>query len=173
MTRRHQHLRIDRPLRALEAPRVALTRLDAAARLLAADERGQALPEFALVLPIILVMLFGIIEFGLALNSENDETHLANEVARYAIVNEIPGGATSLQQWAKGQVDNNFMKESAQICLSYPEGTEVGKPVRVEARSTIKWLPLFKFKTATTTLKGTAYMRLETTPSNIHEGCST
>ena len=128
----------------------------------AADARGQALAEFVLVLPILLVVVFGILEFGLALNSENDETHLANEVARYAIVNQNPGGGEELQQWAKKQGDNNFLTSTGKICVSFPEGAEAGKPVKVEATSIVKWLPVLHLKAATTTLKGTAYMRLET-----------
>jgi hypothetical protein len=137
-----------------------------------ADQRGQALPEFALLLPIIAIVLFGIIEFGLALNSESDETHLANEVARYAIVNENPGGSEALQEWAKKQGDNNFLKSGAKICISFPEGTGVGMPVKVEATSTIKWVPALNLKAASTTIRGTAYMRMEAPPSAYTAGCS-
>lgn len=138
-----------------------------------ASERGQALPEFVLVLPILLLVLFGIVQFGLALNSENDETHIANEVARYAIINENPGGAETLQQWAKKQGDSGFLKGSGKVCISFPEGAIAGKPVKVEATSTINWLPILNIKAASTTLKGTAYMRLETVPSTFKAGCST
>jgi hypothetical protein len=145
-------------------------RLGAALRKRVAHEGGQALAEFVLVLPILLVVLFGIVEFGLALNSESDETHLANEVARFAIINENPGGAEALQQWAQKQGDHNFLKSSGRICISFPEGEEAGKPVKVEATSTLKWLPLLP--AASSTLRGTAYMRLETLPSNYKAGCS-
>ena len=33
------------------------------------DERGQAMTEFALVLPIIALLLFGVIQFGIAFNN--------------------------------------------------------------------------------------------------------
>jgi hypothetical protein len=138
-----------------------------------ASERGQALAEFVLVLPILLLVLFGIVQFGLALNSENDETHIANEVARYAIINENPGGAETLQQWAKNQGDNGFLSGSGKVCISFPEGATAGKPVKVEATSTIDWLPILKLEATSTTLKGTAYMRLETAPSAFKAGCST
>ncbi len=137
-----------------------------------ADERGQALAEFALVLIPFLLVLFGIVEFGLALNTESDATHLANEVARYAIINENPGGAKEeLQAWAKGQGDNNFLTGSGKICISFPEGAEAGKPVKVVAESSLKLLPLID-KGATLALKGTAYMRLEAAPTNYKAGCS-
>src|SRR5438270_9084865 len=51
-----------------------------------AEESGTAVVEFALVGVVFFVLLFGVTQFGLALNSANDETHLANEVARYAAV---------------------------------------------------------------------------------------
>ena len=33
------------------------------------NERGQTMTEFAFVLPILLVMLFGIIQFGIIFNN--------------------------------------------------------------------------------------------------------
>jgi Flp pilus assembly protein TadG len=50
-------------------------------------EDGQALVEFALVLPIVVIIIFGIASFGFALNGWNDETHLVSEAARCAAVN--------------------------------------------------------------------------------------
>jgi Flp pilus assembly protein TadG len=49
-------------------------------------ERGTALVEFALIAPILFLFLFGIIEFGRALNYYNDLTQLAGQGARAAIV---------------------------------------------------------------------------------------
>jgi Flp pilus assembly protein TadG len=141
-------------------------------RRLLRDQQGQALVEFALVLPVLLLVVFGIVEFGLALNSENDQTHLANEVARYAIINENPGGTESLQEWAKKQGDNNFLTSTGKVCVSFPEGSEAGKPVKVEVTSVMKWLPVLNLKAVQTTLKGTAYMRLETIPTNVKAACS-
>jgi len=166
-------------IRSAIAGRPGARRLPAIARILASDERGQALPEFALVLLPLLVLLFGIVEFGLALNTQNDQTHLANEVARYAIVNENPGGSEELQQWAKQQGDTSFISEegAGKICITFPEGAEAGKPVKVEATSKIKWLPLLPKTSATefgsATLSSTAYMRLEAIPTNYKAGCST
>jgi hypothetical protein len=151
--------------------RETLRRLACTLRARSADARGQALAEFVLVLPILLLVLFGILEFGLALNTESDETHIANEVARYAIINENPGGSEALAQWAKKQGDNNFLRSGAMVCISFPEGAVAGKPVKVEATSKLKLLPLID-KGATLTIKGTAYMRLETAPTTYSAGCS-
>jgi Flp pilus assembly protein TadG len=49
-------------------------------------ERGAALVEFALVLPLLLVLVFGIIEASWAFGQQNDIRHGAREGARLAAV---------------------------------------------------------------------------------------
>ncbi|MGO9901065.1 MAG: TadE/TadG family type IV pilus assembly protein [Solirubrobacteraceae bacterium] len=49
-------------------------------------QNGQALIEFTLVAPLLLVILFAIFDVASALNYLNDETNLANVVARYGSV---------------------------------------------------------------------------------------
>jgi Flp pilus assembly protein TadG len=48
-----------------------------------APERGASLVEFAIVLPILMMLLFGIVTGGLALNSKNSLNNAAREGARY------------------------------------------------------------------------------------------
>ena len=55
-------------------------------------ERGQAMVEFALVLPLLLLLIFGIFDFGRAINYWIDATHMSNEAARYAAVGNTPTG---------------------------------------------------------------------------------
>jgi Flp pilus assembly protein TadG len=137
----------------------------------ARHENGQAAVELALLLPILLLLVFGIVQFGLALNSANDETHLANEVARYAAVNEDPSPET-LQKWAKGQADSKALSGQL-VCISFPRGTSnVGDPVEVKVTGTMKWLPILKLKAASTVVEGKADMRLETPPTNYKAGCA-
>jgi hypothetical protein len=50
--------------------------------------RGQAVVEFAIVLPIILLIILGILDFGRAFNYQNDLTSMANQAVRYAEVNK-------------------------------------------------------------------------------------
>jgi len=47
------------------------------------EERGSALVEFALVLPLILMLTFGAVTTGLVYNHKIDLTHAAREGARY------------------------------------------------------------------------------------------
>lgn len=50
------------------------------------SERGQDMVEFALVVPILLLLFLGIIEFGIIVFRYNSVSSLAREGARYGIV---------------------------------------------------------------------------------------
>lgn len=54
------------------------------------DERGVAAAEFALLLPVLLTILFGIIEFGMIMYSREIVTNAAREGARAGIVQGPP-----------------------------------------------------------------------------------
>ena len=54
-------------------------------------ERGQALVEFALVVPIFLVLTFGIVDFGWALKSWITVTNASREGARMGAVHAFAG----------------------------------------------------------------------------------
>jgi len=52
------------------------------------DQRGQALAEFALVLPLILFFIAGVVEMGRAWNIKQAVTDAAREGARYTVVKD-------------------------------------------------------------------------------------
>lgn len=54
------------------------------------NRRGQTLVEFALVLPILVLILFGIFDFGRAVYAYNTIGNAARQGARVAAVNQIP-----------------------------------------------------------------------------------
>jgi Flp pilus assembly protein TadG len=60
------------------------------------DERGQALVEFALILPIILLLVVGMLEFARAWNLHQVMTDAAREGARRAVLADAtnPKGQT-------------------------------------------------------------------------------
>jgi Flp pilus assembly protein TadG len=57
-------------------------------------ERGTAVVEFALVAPLLFLIVFGIIEFGRILNAYNELTQLAGQGARAAAVTSNPDGTS-------------------------------------------------------------------------------
>jgi Flp pilus assembly protein TadG len=54
------------------------------------SESGASAVEFALLLPLLMIILFGIIEFGLALYRQAILTNASREGARLGIVQSIP-----------------------------------------------------------------------------------
>jgi Flp pilus assembly protein TadG len=150
-------------------------------RQLSPDERGVALVEFALVLPLLLVLLLGMIDVGKAVNYWNDETHLANEAARYAAVNKNPGPQATLNQSILNQADTAELKNGGtssipvaqSICIWFPNNTNtgddpardhgVGDPVQVVVTAQYHWLGYLVGKglLPSSKLRATSTMRLE------------
>ncbi len=54
------------------------------------DEGGAALLEFALIAAMLLILVFGMVDFGRAIYSKNSITHAAREGGRYAAVLNAP-----------------------------------------------------------------------------------
>jgi len=152
----------------------------------AGDERGAALVEFALVVPILLVLLMAMLDFGKAFNYWIDETQLASSGARWAIVNASPGqcpdGTTplTLAAYIQCQADTKELRSGgtssvanpAKVCISFPPvaghtSPLVGDPVRVTVSVSYKWLPIIgqKISAVATTIKGESTMRLEAPPT--------
>ena len=79
------------------------------------DQDGAAAVEFALLLPLLVLLLFGLIQFGLAFNTKIQATNAAREGARMAVVGidnwaDVGGGLAfwqAVQQNAGvGDIDN-------------------------------------------------------------------
>jgi hypothetical protein len=154
-------------------------------RTLAHQQAGQALVEFALVLPLLALFLFGMLDFGKAYNYWNDATHLTAEAARFAAVNSAPtpGSAVSLQAQIKAEADTGELRDGstaslptgAQVCIDFPNGTSnAGDPVRVRMSFTYVWLPFIgtKLPSASPTITSSSVMRLEAPPTTYSAGCA-
>jgi Flp pilus assembly protein TadG len=59
------------------------------------DERGQAIAEMAIALPVLLTLLCGIIDFGWLFTNQLTLSYCSREGARYGIVN--PDGTDAAQ----------------------------------------------------------------------------
>jgi Flp pilus assembly protein TadG len=146
------------------------------------DERGQALVEFALVLPLLILLLFALLDFGKAYNYWIDQTHLANEGARWAAVDKNPAGVTlTLQQYIASKANTDELKSGGTsnisgplgVCIAFPAGTSnVGNPVEVRVSTTYNWLPIIgaKISILQTQINGSATMRIEKKPVNYAAG---
>lgn len=65
------------------------------------DERGAAAVEFAIILPVLLALIVGIVEFGRAYNAQLSLTHAAREGVRVmAISNNLTAARTAAKNAA-------------------------------------------------------------------------
>lgn len=116
-------------------------------RALRRDQRGTALVEFALIAPLLFLLLFGIIDFGRALDYYNQVTQLAGQAARAAAVNRNPDGTaitsgSSLQsQIVSLYTAQPELKKGIVVCITQvPQN--VGDPVTVKVSYQFHFLPL-------------------------------
>jgi Flp pilus assembly protein TadG len=128
------------------------------------SERGQALVETALVVPVLMLLILGAIYLGRDINFANDATQLAGEGARLAAVAKDPPETlnTYLLNRAQSQ-SNGFHDAITKVCIDFPDGGSrtAGSAVRVSITvdlGSIK-LPLID-KQGITSTRG-ATMRLE------------
>jgi Flp pilus assembly protein TadG len=137
------------------------------------DQSGAALVEFALLLPILMLLLLGMLDLGKAFNYWIDETHLAHEGARFAAVGKNPGPGATLQESLKQRANTAELEGRLQVCVSYPNGAIVGEPVEVSVTSTYPFLTFVanKLGVAQKTITATSTMRLER-PATIAAACT-
>lgn len=148
---------------------------------------GTAIVELALVLPLLLVLLLGMLDIGKAFNAWIDEVHLANQGARLAAVGYAVAGCADanpnvcLTRYIQQGADLEELKSgrsadpyapaqtAARVCVSYPTNPatntkgQVGDPVQVTVQVTYRWLNYLvkRISFGATPILGQATMRLE------------
>jgi Flp pilus assembly protein TadG len=113
------------------------------------NERGTAVVEFALIAPLLFLLIFGIIDFGRALDYYNQLTQLAGQGARAAAVNRNPDG-TALsnsnlfsiqQQLATTYTKQPELRKGVVVCITQKPSAP-GSPVTVKASFKFNFVPL-------------------------------
>lgn len=131
-------------------------------------EQGTAIVEFALVLPVLMLILMGIIYYGRYVSYANDENQLASSAARWAAVNINPGASSSLtlQQYVAKQASPELSGGSSdvgpvKVYIYYPSGSSgaTGQPVRACVTSTVNFIPILGVSSST--IAQTATMNVE------------
>jgi Flp pilus assembly protein TadG len=100
------------------------------------NQQGQTMTEFALVLPILVVFLFGIIQFGIAFNNYVTITDAARAGARKAAVSrEDPNRVTDCQGAVLAATDNlNMTQPGAGITCTFDPSIQQGTTVQVQVQ---------------------------------------
>ena len=97
------------------------------------NEQGQTMTEFALVLPILIVLLFGIIQFGIAFNNYVTLTDAVRAGARKAAVSRSLSDPAGTCKAAVLAAAVNLNQADLQTNLSCTSPWTPGSDVRVYA----------------------------------------
>ncbi len=93
------------------------------------DERGQTMTEFALVLPILVVLMLGIVQFGVAFNNYVTLTDAVRAGARKAAVSrnssDPPGECRAAVLAAGPNLDQTELGSDLQCDSSWAPGSDV------------------------------------------------
>ena len=117
------------------------------------EERGSVVVEFALVVPIIVLLLFGMIEFGRGYNAKIELTSAVREGARKVALGSDAALATSTTKGAApGLTADNIAVTVLETCGTNPPPTA---NARVRATYPFHYdIPLFRSATVTLTVTG-------------------
>jgi len=128
------------------APATAVSRLK---RLAVGNSRGQSLIEFALVAPLVLMFLWVIVDFGIALDRRIVLQHAVREGAREAAVKVDPALA---KQMVVSQSQGLIQTGQVDICFVDLNGDGIAnalEPIKVSTSYTYKFsMPFGKLATA-------------------------
>jgi len=87
---------------------------------------GQALVEFAFIAPILLLLIFGIVDFGRGIYALNAVSNAARMGVRTAVINQVPSDVKTRaagQATALGIDPTSSCLTSAGVCLSIEDST--------------------------------------------------
>ena len=96
-------------------------------------QEGQTAVEFALVTPVIVVMLLGIIQVGITFHDYIQLTDAARAGARKAVVLRFTGQTTTQLQQNVRDAAGNLNQTKLQVTINEPSGIAAGNNVVVTA----------------------------------------
>ena len=125
------------------------------------SHRGAVLVEFALVAPLLFLLIFATIDFGWAFGQHLDVRHGAREGARLASVN-FQGGSDQTEGLVLEICRRMDADDTVRVSLRQPEGADSGGALEVTVTRPVETLTGFvDFALEGRTLSSTVTARIE------------
>jgi Flp pilus assembly protein TadG len=128
-------------------------------------DRGAAAVEFAIVVPALIVLIFGSIEFGLAVNARTQVSNAAREGVRVA---SLGGSVADIQASALNSIGNVSGTKTVTVTCTTPGGatctigaSNSGNTATVVVVLNYTGITGMFPSLTNTTITGTSYMRIE------------
>lgn len=113
---------------------ISISRAPGARRVLHRDRSGQALVEFALVVPLLLILIVGVVELSRAWNAHQVITNTAREALRSAVVDNPLFTQEQMQARINEQLALASLDPSRAEVLFDGWKAGTGNPARIELR---------------------------------------
>jgi Flp pilus assembly protein TadG len=125
--------------------------------------RGTAVVEFALVAPLFILLVFGILEYGRMVMVQQILTNATREGARAAVLDGATGDSvtTKVNTYLNGA---SMPNATVTVNPSNPSAAALGDPVTVTAQLTfgqVSWLPSPMYISGSQVLQSNCVMRRE------------
>jgi len=133
------------------------------------SHKGQTIVEFAMILPLLLIMILGVIDFGILLYNKAVITNASREAVRYGIVLRNPKYTlVEVQTYATSYCLNHMItfggSGSPTATATLPDGNQnFGSRLSVQVNFSYTWLvmPRMAGFSSTTALGGLTVMKYE------------
>ena len=108
---------------------------------------GQTLVEFALVLPLLLLLLLGIFDIGRAFNYQNSMTNMAGLAVRFAEVSRCAACTSQttagIEDYVRTVAPTTELANGSTVTICYPRGSSPtptqGQAIVAKVAFTIDW----------------------------------
>jgi Flp pilus assembly protein TadG len=110
------------------------------------EDAGQALVEFSLVLPVLLLLIVGVMDVSRAVWQENTLAYAAREGTRYAIVHGSaslsPAGPNNATPIANAVTNAAIGVPNITVTVGYPDSGCFDRGCRVSVDATAPFVPM-------------------------------
>ena len=125
-------------------------------------DQGQAVVEFAVILPVLLLILFAILQFGVVFNNYIQVTAAAREGARKASVSRSLGTASAESAATTAAKDAAPGLNQSNITVSFPNSPSFAQGSDVSVQVTYPYsISIIGLVVASGNLSSTTTMRVE------------
>jgi uncharacterized protein (UPF0333 family) len=130
-------------------------------------ENGNVLLELAIVFPVLILLISGIVQFGFILNAKIAVNSAAYEASRAATLSRDPFSAalSAASNYAGGNLPGWDLSSRLKVNVQAPDGSP-GSEVKVEVIYSVpvffsKIVPFSNWQNAYTDVRGVSIMRIE------------